>query len=79
MDLEDEEFTYTICKNCWWEQDMLMYTIFEDGTTEYNLDDGELGPNNCTLREARANYAEYGACGEHAHWCKTGSYPKKLN
>lgn len=60
---DDGIYMYTICHNCWWEQDgdMPLYAYsFCNGTT---------------LQQAKNNYAEYGACSSHGLWCKTGKYP----
>jgi len=53
-----EEPDHVICQECWWHND------------------GDIGLdewcycNGLTLREAKANYAEYGACDPHGYWCK---------
>lgn len=47
-----EKRTWDICEVCYWE---------DDGTE--NLDE-ESGPNRMTLREAKANFKNFGACEE---------------
>lgn len=51
-----EPNAYEICSECWWE---------DEGC---ELD--EVGTHGVTLREARANYARYGAADPHGYWCK---------
>ena len=47
-----ERNNYLICPVCFWE---------DDGMDLDELDEVS-GPNHITLREARANFAEFGAC-----------------
>lgn len=43
---------YEICKVCFWE----------DSGQDLDRLDEHSGPNHMTLREARSNYLEFGAC-----------------
>ena len=43
---------YDICRVCYWE---------DDGN-DLNSLDAHSGPNHMTLREARTNFREFGAC-----------------
>lgn len=56
---------YDICTECWWEKESF----------SAQFPDQHCYVNGTTLRKARANYAEYGACNPHGLWCKTGKYP----
>lgn len=47
----DEPGTYEICRVCWWEDDP---TMSDDPESTF-------GANSVSLREARANFAAYGA------------------
>lgn len=51
MDTDEE---YDICPVCFWERD-----FYQEKNSDY---DG--GANSVSLKQARKNYAEYGACEE---------------
>ena len=48
----DRRAEYDICRVCYWE---------DDGNELNNLDTHS-GPNHMTLREARTNFRDFGAC-----------------
>lgn len=46
--------TYEVCPVCYWEDDPIQYTD----------DEYEGGANSVSLRAARENYLQFGACSE---------------
>jgi hypothetical protein len=60
--LVEEEHDTDICQECKWH---------DDGVKDL---DEWCYCNGNTLREARANYAKYGACDPHGYWCKHYKY-----